>query len=57
METYGVPNLEFDDFVVNFEDIRAKFDSNSHHVLLLELVVHNAFHKGRFAYARVANNN
>ena len=54
--TYGVPNLKLDDFVVDLENVGTELDSNRDHVLLLELVVHNALHKGRFADASVSNN-
>ena len=48
--------MKLDDFVVNLENVGTEFDSYCDHVLLLELVVHNALHEGGFADASVADN-
>ena len=56
MYTYGVPNLQLDNLIVDFEAIRAELHSNCDLVLLLEFIVHDALHQARFADARVANN-
>ena len=53
--TYGIPDLELDNFVVNFEAIGAEFDSNCNLMLLLELVVHDSLHEAGFADTRISN--
>ena len=54
--TYSVPDLQFDDLVVDLEAVGAELDSNRHLVLLLEFVVHDAFHQTGLANARVPDN-
>jgi len=53
----GIPDLELDDFVVNLEAIGAEFDTDSDLMLLLELIVHDAFHEAGFTHACVTNDN
>ena len=43
-DTYGVPNLQLDDLIVDLKAVRAEFHSNSHLMLLLEFIVHDALH-------------
>ena len=55
--TYGVPDLELYDFLINAEPVGAEFDANRHLMLLLELVVHYALHEAGLAHARISNDN
>ena len=53
--TYRIPNLELDDFVVNFETIRAELYANCDLVLFFELVVHNSLHQATLPDACVSD--
>ena len=43
--TYGVPNLQLENFVVYFEAVGAEFDAYGYLVLFLELIVHHSLHE------------
>ena len=47
--------MKLDNFVVNFEAIRAEFDSNCNLMLLLKLVVHDSLHEAGFADTCISN--
>ena len=53
--TYRVPNLEFDDFVIDLKTVRAKLNADSDLMFLLELVVHDSLHEATLSDAGVAD--
>lgn len=54
--TGRVPNLEFDDFIVNPDTVRSELNSNSDLMLLLKLVVHDSLHETTLTNPSVPNN-
>ena len=55
--TYGIPNLQFDDLIINLDAKRPKFYSNCDLMFLLELVIHNSLHEARLANTSITNDN
>jgi len=53
--TYRIPNLQFDDVVIDSETIWAEFNTNSNLMFLLKLIIHNSFHEATLANTSVAN--
>ena len=53
--TYGIPDLKFDDLIVDFETERAELYTNCDLMFCLELIVHDTLHQGWFADSSVSN--
>ena len=53
--TYSVPNLQLDNFVIYLEAIWAEFYSNSDLMFLFEPIVHNSLHQATLSDASVPN--
>jgi hypothetical protein len=53
----SIPNLDFDNLLVNTQIVGTELHSDCHLMLGLELIVHNTLHKTRFADTSISNNN
>ena len=53
--TYCVPDLELDNFVIDFQTVRSELDPDRYLMFCFELVVHHSLHQTRLADTRVTN--
>ena len=53
--TYSVPDLKFDNFIIDLQPKGTEFDSDGNLVLWLEFIIHDSFHQATFSDTRVSN--
>ena len=54
-DTYSVPNLEFDDLIIDFEAEATELHTDGDLMLGLEFVVHDSLHEGWLSNASVSD--
>ena len=57
MITYGIPDLQFNDFIINFKTEWTELYSDCNLMFSFELIVHNSLHQATFSYSSISNNN
>ncbi len=51
----GIPDLKFDDFIVDFHGLEPEIDANGDHVVFIELVIGESEQQRRFSYGAVSD--